>query len=66
MVLESSVVKDITYCAGAQNLFVVMESGAYMYANVPLDIAALFLVSESKGKFFNRYIKNEYNCYKLG
>ena len=65
MVLNSSCIRDIFYCAAGLNLTVSMDSGVYTYVGVPLEVAALFLVSESKGSFYNRFIKNEYQYHRL-
>jgi hypothetical protein len=34
--------------------------GTYKYKDVPPDVFEAFMTAESKGKFFNHYIRNEY------
>ena len=65
MSVESSFITNITFVCASNQLIVSMTSGVYMYESVPAEIVALFLVAESKGAFFNKWIKNEYRAYKL-
>jgi KTSC domain len=37
----------------------------YTYKNVPQDIVTQFKIAESKGEFYNREIKNRYDCTRI-
>ncbi len=56
--VESSVIKSIG-CSVV--LEVEFESGrVYQYFDVPIAVYLEFLTAESKGKYFNAHIRNEY------
>lgn len=41
------------------------NGGLYHYFNVPPDVCLELLKAESKGRFFNRYIRGVYRCRRL-
>ncbi|MCC7451234.1 MAG: KTSC domain-containing protein, partial [Anaerolineae bacterium] len=56
--VESSVIKSIG-CSVV--LEVEFESGrVYQYFDVPIAVYLEFLTADSKGKYFNAHIRNEY------
>ncbi len=63
---ESSFIRDIVVFLASNQVLVLMDTGAYLYSGVPAEIAAMFLVAESKGKFFSEFIRNKYTFTKTG
>ena len=60
-VAESAVVRRIGYNARCQVLEVEFSSRAsYRYQAVPAPIVATFVRAASKGRYFNRQIRNRY------
>ena len=48
-------------------LYIIFTSGqVYLYDNVPYGMYQSFLSSESKGKYFYKYIKNVFECKHVG
>jgi len=44
-----------------------LQSGAvYAYFDVPPDLFSAFRASRSKGRFFNRRIRNAFPCTRVG
>jgi hypothetical protein len=61
IVNNSSFIEQITYYPQKSILVVIIQTGTpYEYHNVPLQRVAGFLKSKSKGKYFNKFIKNKY------
>lgn len=64
--VESSNIDEIGYDAGSMTVEVLFKkSGLYQYFDVPENVFAEFLQSESKGKFFNGCIKGHYRETRL-
>jgi hypothetical protein len=64
--VDSSVLVSVTYEEDA-TLDVEFKSGArYRYFAVPPSLIEALLASESKGTFFNRYIKSRFPFKRLG
>lgn len=67
--VESSVVKEIGYKKNGERLYVKFlhngEKVAYVYHGVLPEQYKLFLNSDSKGQFFNSFIKNGYESTKI-
>lgn len=63
---ESSAFTQIAYCPYRQELHVQFRnSGAwYVYFNVEPETWSEFKEADSKGGFFNEYIKGQYACQK--
>lgn len=59
--MPSSVICSFNYDAERRQLSVVFVSGKlYRYRDVPPAIYAAFARSQSKGTFFNTFIRNRY------
>ena len=64
--VESSVFTSVTYAADA-TLDIEFTSGdRYRYFAVPRSLVLSLLQAESKGAFFNRYIKPRFHAQRLG
>lgn len=65
-VLNSKTIKKIEYDNKTVSLTVTFQTDQkYLYNNVPESIYQDFIKSESKGKFFARYIKHSYDGIKI-
>jgi hypothetical protein len=59
--VDSSMMTDVAYDEDSGELDITFTSGkTYRYLNVPPDIHAGLLEAESKGQYFNDYIKYEF------
>jgi len=65
MTVDSSFIKNINCNLGANQVMVTIEDKTYIYLNVPSEVMAMFLVAESKGHFFTKYIKPVYTFYSI-
>jgi hypothetical protein len=58
---NSSAIERLTYDEQARTLEIVFAvhrgGGTKTYADVPADLAAAFAAAESKGKFYNLFIR---------
>jgi hypothetical protein len=64
--VESSNIKAVAYNEEAKELLVEFHSGGtYTYFDVDKDIYDKFLASDSKGKFFHKYVRNNYSYERL-
>lgn len=58
----SSVLANVEYNKKNKLLFITFKSGkTYIYCNVPEEVWKAFKDAESKGKFFNTYIKGRFS-----
>jgi len=67
--VESSTIDKVTYVADSDSntMLVKFKSGScYSYSNVPFELFDDFLNSESKGQFFNSFIKEEFEYENFG
>lgn len=56
--VQSSVMKQISYAKSTQELMILFNNDErYIYPNISAETFEKFVASESKGKFFNRFIK---------
>lgn len=62
---SSSLVHRICYRAQRRYLVVLLNSTYYHYCNMPSSIVEQWLSSQSTGRFYNAYIKGNYDC-RLG
>lgn len=63
---DSSAIDEIRYDRALRILEVdLVGSGTYRYENVPANVAGELLLAESKGKFFNSFIKGQYPSTKI-
>ena len=59
--VTSSAISQINYDGLSQELIVTFTSGrTYTYYTVPSEIHHRFICAESKGQFFNEYIRDHY------
>jgi lysyl-tRNA synthetase class 2 len=64
--MPSSVIANFDYDPDRAQLTVTFMSGRiYRYFLVPPDCAARFASTESKGGFFNQYIRDKYPCREV-
>lgn len=65
--VNSSCISAIAFHRSSQRLTVRFNSGEiYEYHSVTSDTFQDFLDADSKGRFFNLYIKEEYTCNHIG
>lgn len=65
--VASSNVKSVGYDSQSQTLEVEFVSGTiYQYYGVPENIYEHMMKEESKGRFMNIYIKNQYPYSRVG
>lgn len=63
--VTSSTINAVGYEESNNILKVNFKNGStYVYQNVPKTVYQEFLTSESKGKFFNRNIRGQYEYQK--
>jgi hypothetical protein len=63
----SSVIRGAWYLPERRQLDLLFTSGRrYVYSEVPLTIATGFAEAESKGRFYNREIRNRFPCGEVG
>ncbi|MFN0126901.1 MAG: helicase HerA-like domain-containing protein [Verrucomicrobiales bacterium] len=63
--VSSSTIISVGYDDPSETLEVEFKSGVYQYYNLPRPIYDELMLSDSKGKFLNAYIKNSYPCSKV-
>ena len=65
--VNSSIINSIGYILKNKELIIKMNNSniLYIYDHVPVDVYGNFLVSESKGKFFIKEIRNKYDFRKI-
>jgi hypothetical protein len=63
----SSVIRGAWYLPERRQLDLLFTSGRrYVYSEVPLAVATGFAQAESKGRFYNREIRNRFPCREVG
>jgi hypothetical protein len=63
----SSVIRGAWYLPERRQLDLLFTSGRrYVYSEVPLAVATGFSEAESKGRFYNREIRNRFPCREVG
>ena len=64
--MPSTAIRDHDYDAGTSRLTVTFVTGRiYVYENVPPAVAADFGSTNSKGRFFNKHIRDHYHCREI-
>ncbi len=59
--MRSSALQRYLYDAEKSELIVTFPSGkSYVYEDVPADVYAALCAAESKGRFFNAHIRDDY------
>ena len=62
----STNIASVGYDESTQTLEVGFLNGTtYQYSNVPKNIHNQFMQQQSKGRFFNTYVKNHYSYSRL-
>lgn len=63
----STVIRGAWYLPERRQLDLLFTSGRrYVYSNVPMAVASRFAAAESKGRFYNREIRNRFPCRESG
>jgi KTSC domain len=63
--IDSSAIVAVEYGAG-QWLDIELTNGRiYRYFDVPRDVYEALMAAESKGRFYNDHIRDEYLCERL-
>jgi hypothetical protein len=63
----SSVIRGAWYLPERRQLDLLFTSGRrYVYSEVPLAVAKGYAEAESKGRFYNREIRNRFPCREVG
>ena len=64
--MPSTAIRDHDYDADTSRLTVTFVTGRiYVYENVPPAVAADFAFASPKGRFFNKYIRDHYDCREI-
>lgn len=64
--MPSSVISDVRYDRWTANLDVEFVSGrVYRYRGVPADLVERFGQAASKGRFFNRHVRDNFRFVEL-
>jgi hypothetical protein len=58
---DSSAITRAAYNYETQKLTITLPSGRYNYVSVPYHTFSGLIEARSKGKFFNKFIKNNFN-----
>lgn len=67
MDVDSSAIQTIDYDRDRAKLFVRFSSGErYVYVGVPAEVCRSFLDADSKGRFFQAEIRDQYPYNRLG
>ena len=65
--VRSTVIQGAWYLPNRRQLDLLFTSGRrYVYSDVPMAVAAGLAEAESKGRFYNREIRNRYPCREVG
>ena len=65
--VRSTVIRGAWYKPERRQLDLLFTSGRrYVYSGVPMAIANRFAQAESKGRFYNREIRNRFPCREVG
>jgi len=65
--MPSSVINYFYYDERTKSLKIIFVTGmVYRYKKVPHRIFEMFKQAESKGKYFNEFIKDKYSFHKVG
>lgn len=63
---KSTAISELRYSARRQELTILFTDGTgYKYSDVPKEMFQAFKDAPSKGKFFNRFVREGYNYEKL-
>ena len=63
--MPSTVIRCFEYSNRGDLVITFITGRRYRYANVPEEEARKFRAAFSKGEYFNRHIRNRYECVEL-
>lgn len=64
--VESSTIKGWEYnCEYAELLIYFLNESIYSYSSVPEKVVIEFDKAESKGKYFSKHIRDQYDCNRV-
>lgn len=64
--LESVCVASVDYDVEKSDLTIVFQhGGTYLYHNVPLDTYAQLATAESQGRYFNLYVREQFDFERI-
>ena len=64
--MPSNVIKRFEYCPERRELEILFTTGRrYLYSDVPEDAARQFRAAFSKGRHFNRHIRDRFPCREI-
>ena len=64
--MDSSLIREARYWPDHKALELCLTGGRrYLYLGVPADVAKGFAGAQSKGAFFNRVIRGQFDCHPL-
>ena len=65
--VDSTTMRAVGYEAKNKVLEIEFESGeVYQYFEVPGTVVEALLMAASKGRYFNREIREDYECVRVG
>ncbi|TCD10438.1 KTSC domain-containing protein [Pedobacter frigidisoli] len=65
--MSSTVIKYFSYNAQAKVLKIIFVTGmVYLYQDVPKQVFDKLKLADSKGHYFNQYIKDKFDFKNLG
>ena len=64
--MPSTVIRRFDYRPQTRELLIVFTTGRrYLYSDVPEEVVSSFRSAFSKGVYFNRQIRDRYDCREL-
>jgi hypothetical protein len=64
--VESTLLASVSYSSGQRMLQLQFRDGSrYRYFDVPVELYRQLVQSDSKGAYFNRYIRNQFRFQEL-
>lgn len=64
--VQSSTIKSLSYDESKEQMQILFKGGErYLYEEFPIELWNQFINSESKGRYFNSRIKNDFQSTKL-
>ena len=63
--VESSTLVSVGYDLTNETLELEFRDGVYQYFGVSPDVHEELMNAESKGSYFNRYIRDKYSCSRV-
>jgi hypothetical protein len=63
--VQSSALRAVGYDGGGATLVITFQNGStYEYSNVPRSVYDELMAADSKGSYFNSYIKGQYSYHR--